>query len=122
MLQLLAREVPVSEMQFVSIHPGAILTPAAAELGVGETTLDWDDSKLSHSIFPSHSNNSILVSLPSSTAVWAASDEAAFLNGRFMWSSWDVEELASGEVGKRIETDENFLRVGVHGLEYEVAK
>ena len=109
-------------MQFVSIHPGAILTPAAAELGVDETTLDWDDSKLSHSNFPSHSNNLTLVSLPSSTAVWAASDEAAFLNGRFMWSSWDVEELASGEVGKRIESDENFLRVGVHGLEYPIAK
>ncbi|KAH7186103.1 uncharacterized protein B0J16DRAFT_363143 [Fusarium flagelliforme] len=105
LLQLLARELPVSEIQFVSIHPGAILTPAAAELGVDETTLDWDD-----------------ISLPSSTAVWAASDEAAFLNGRFIWSSWDVEELASGELGKRIENDENFLRVGVHGLEYEVAK
>ncbi|RBR09076.1 uncharacterized protein FIESC28_10016 [Fusarium coffeatum] len=105
LLQLLARELPVSEVQFVSIHPGAILTPAAAELGVDETTLDWDD-----------------ISLPSSTAVWAASDEAAFLNGRFMWSSWDVEELATGEIGKRIESDENFLRVGVHGLEYAVAK
>lgn len=54
--------------------------------------------------------------------MWAASDEAAFLNGRFIWASWDVEELASGELEKRLEKDENFLRVGVHGLEYEVAK
>ncbi|KAI1069403.1 hypothetical protein LB507_008631 [Fusarium sp. FIESC RH6] len=105
LLQLLARELSVSEIQFVSIHPGAILTPAAAELGVDETTLDWDD-----------------INLPSSTAVWATSDEAAFMNGRFMWSSWDVEELASGELRQRIESDENFLRVGVHGLEYGVAK
>ncbi|RGP60600.1 peroxisomal short-chain alcohol dehydrogenase [Fusarium sporotrichioides] len=105
LLQLLARELPASEMQFVSLHPGAILTPAAAELGVDETTLDWDD-----------------ISLPSSAAVWAASDEAAFLHGRFIWSMWDVEELASGELGKRLESDENFLRVGVHGLEYGVAK
>ena len=57
LLQLLARELPVSEMQFVSIHPGAILTAAAAELGVDETTLDWDDSKLSHSITPPHAHD-----------------------------------------------------------------
>jgi hypothetical protein len=55
-------------------------------------------------------------------AVWAASDEAAFLHGRFIWSTWDVEELASGRLRKRLESDENFLRVGVHGLEYGVCE
>ncbi|KAF4954076.1 hypothetical protein FSARC_12243 [Fusarium sarcochroum] len=100
LLQLLARERPASEMQIVSVHPGAILTPGAENLGANESTLDWDD-----------------ISLPSSTAVWAASDEAAPLHGRFIWSGWDVEELASGELRKRLEDDENFLSVGVHGLE-----
>jgi len=56
LLQLLARELPVSEMQFVSVHPGAILTPAAAELGVDETTLDWDDSKSRRPIWPYEAN------------------------------------------------------------------
>ncbi|KAM0563586.1 hypothetical protein ACHAPJ_001310 [Fusarium lateritium] len=100
LLQLLARELSSSEIQIVSVHPGAILTPGAENLGADESTLDWDD-----------------ISLPSSTAVWAASDEAAFLYGRFIWSGWDVEELASGELRKHLEHDENFLRVGVHGLE-----
>lgn len=56
------------------------------------------------------------VSLPSSVAVWAASDEAAFLHGRFIWSAWDVEELQSGQLRERIENDEQFLRIGVHGI------
>lgn len=59
----------------------------------------------------------IKVSLPASVAVWAASDEAAFLHGRFIWARWDVEELASGEIRERLESDEKFLRIGVHGLE-----
>lgn len=57
-----------------------------------------------------------LVSLPSSVAIWAASDEAAFLHGRFIWSAWDVEELRSGPLRERIEQDENYLRIGVHGV------
>lgn len=57
-----------------------------------------------------------LVSLPSSVAIWAASDEAAFLHGRFIWSAWDVEELQSGPLRERIEQDENYLRIGVHGV------
>jgi hypothetical protein len=43
-------------------------------------------------------------------AVWAASKEAAFLHGRFVWASWDVEELASGNVRKQIDDDPYFLR------------
>lgn len=45
LLQLLARERPAPEMQIVSVHPGAILTPGAENLGADESTLDWDDSK-----------------------------------------------------------------------------
>ncbi|RFU71984.1 hypothetical protein TARUN_10275, partial [Trichoderma arundinaceum] len=99
LLQQLARDTPVSKMQIVSFHPGAILTPAAKSTGATERTLDWDN-----------------VSLPSSVAIWAASDEAAFLHGRFIWSAWDVEELQSGPLRERIEQDEQYLRIGVHGV------
>ncbi|KAL7948415.1 hypothetical protein V8C42DRAFT_362966 [Trichoderma barbatum] len=99
LLQQLARDTPVSKMQIVSFHPGAILSPGARSVGATEQTLDWDD-----------------VSLPSSVAVWAASDEAAFLHGRFIWSAWDVEELRSGPLRERIESDGQFLRIGVHGV------
>ncbi|KAK5991400.1 hypothetical protein PT974_09681 [Cladobotryum mycophilum] len=99
LFQQLARETPVAEMQIVSLHPGAVLSPGAREAGFDETSIAWDD-----------------VDLSASAAVWAASDEAAFLHGRFIWSAWDVEELKDGELRKRIEDDDKFLRIGVHGL------
>ncbi|EQB48949.1 hypothetical protein CGLO_11752 [Colletotrichum gloeosporioides Cg-14] len=33
------------------------------------------------------------ISLPADFLVWAASQEAAFLNGKFVFANWDVEEL-----------------------------
>lgn len=31
--------------------------------------------------------------LPGHFLVWLASPEASFLNGKFVWANWDVEEL-----------------------------
>jgi hypothetical protein len=61
--------------------------------------------------------NEAVEQLAGGFAVWAASEEAAFFNGRYSWSSWDVEELASGELRKRLDEDYNFLRVTVDGLD-----
>jgi hypothetical protein len=58
----------------------------------------------------------LLDALCGAFAVWAASLEASFLHGRVVWASWDVEELASGNLRKRIEEDSYFLRVSVVGL------
>jgi NAD(P)-dependent dehydrogenase (short-subunit alcohol dehydrogenase family) len=44
LLQQLARDTPVSKMQIVSFHPGAILTPGAKSYGATERSLNWDDS------------------------------------------------------------------------------
>jgi len=57
-----------------------------------------------------------LASLPGAFAVWAASKEAAFVHNRMVWASWDVNELASGNVRKRIEEDEDYLRISVVGF------
>lgn len=35
----------------------------------------------------------VVVSLPSDFLVWLASPEASFLNGKLVFSAWDVEEL-----------------------------
>ena len=48
--------------------------------------------------------------------MWAASKEAAFLNGRFVWAAWDVEELATGEVRDLIEKDGDYLRISTVGF------
>jgi len=34
-----------------------------------------------------------VVELPASFIVWAASPEAEFLKGKFIWANWDVDEL-----------------------------
>lgn len=54
--------------------------------------------------------------LPGSFAVWAASPEAAFLHGRFVWAAWDVEELKSGPLREKLEKDDTFLKVTVKGI------
>ncbi|KAI1196821.1 hypothetical protein F5X97DRAFT_200997 [Nemania serpens] len=97
-LQLIAQEVPASDMQVLSFHPGFIYTFSARELGYTDRSLfDHDD-------------------LPAHYAVWAASNEADFLHGRFTWTEWDVEQLSSGEIRKRIDDDNQYLRIGVTGL------
>jgi hypothetical protein len=58
----------------------------------------------------------VLEDLPGHFAVWAASEKAVFLHGRFVWANWDVEELKHGVVGKRLKEDEHFLKIGVEGL------
>jgi hypothetical protein len=40
------------------------------------------------------------VSLPADFCVWLASDEAAFLKGKYVFANWDVDELK--EKAKRL--------------------
>ncbi|KAI1133685.1 NAD(P)-binding protein [Nemania abortiva] len=99
MLQLIAQDTPPEKMQIVSYHPGAIYTEAAKASGWAEDALPWDH-----------------VDLPGHFGVWAASPEAKFLHGRFVWAAWDVEQLKNGELRKRIDEDPTFLKIGVNGL------
>ncbi|KAI1146970.1 NAD(P)-binding protein [Nemania diffusa] len=98
-LQLIAQDTLPNDMQIVSFHPGAIFTAAAKGSGWTEDSLPWDH-----------------IDLPSHFAVWAASPEAQFLHGRFVWASWDVEQLKNGDLRKRIDEDPTFLKLGVNGL------
>ena len=38
------------------------------------------------------------------------------MHGRFVWCSWDVEEMKNGEMRKRIEEDAYYLRASIVGL------
>ncbi|KZL63701.1 short chain dehydrogenase [Colletotrichum tofieldiae] len=100
LLQRIAKDVSADDLQIVSYHPGGVYTELAAELGISPDAYPWDDENL-----------------PGQFAVWAASNEAKFLHGRFVWAKWDVTELRDGPIRERIENDEEFLRVGVIGLE-----
>lgn len=44
--------------------------------------------------------------------VWAASKEASFLHGRYIWANWDAEGLSKGAIRNNIEADPWYLEVG----------
>ena len=45
--------------------------------------------------------------LPGDMSVWLASQEAEFLDGRYIWSQWDVDELIS--MKEKITADPSIL-------------
>ncbi|RFU36217.1 hypothetical protein B7463_g149, partial [Scytalidium lignicola] len=81
-------------VRIYSYHPGAVFTDAVRGFGAKEDTLSWDD-----------------VQLPGQFSVWLASKEATFLNGRFLWANWDVEELKAKKA--EFENDPNLLTMGL---------
>ncbi|KAG4272581.1 hypothetical protein FPRO04_10534 [Fusarium proliferatum] len=97
MMQHIAMTVPSSEMQVISFEPGLHYTESF-ERFTDENSFKWDDIKL-----------------PGDFAVWAASEEAEFLHGRFIWAKWDVNELKAGPLRKKIDSDSSLFRVGVSG-------
>ncbi|CAM1511926.1 Fc.00g094390.m01.CDS01 [Cosmosporella sp. VM-42] len=98
-VQLLSDTIPPEKMQIITFHPGMIHGDGWLAFGVTKDMFPFDEDNL-----------------PGGFAVWAASKEAEFLHGRFVWSSWDVEELSKGKTRKSIEENEDFLRIGMVGL------
>ncbi|KAL6878816.1 hypothetical protein J3F83DRAFT_258184 [Trichoderma novae-zelandiae] len=99
LVQQIAKDTAVNDMQVVSFHPGGVLTDMARAAGAREDMgIPFDDENL-----------------PGQFAVWAASPGAEWLHGRFVWANWDVEEVKA-VLGKQIAEEPNFLKVGVEGL------
>ncbi|OKO89582.1 hypothetical protein PENSUB_13648 [Penicillium subrubescens] len=95
LLKLMARNVSVDEIHILSFHPGAVLTETARAYGYDENSLPWDDVDIHGHFF-----------------VWAASEEAKFLHGRFVYATWDVTELPSAAVRALLDEDSDFLKIG----------
>ncbi|KAI5917022.1 putative short-chain dehydrogenase [Camillea tinctor] len=98
-LQLIAKDTSPEKMQIINFHPGGVFTNAARLSGLEENSYQWDDA-----------------SLAADFAVWAATPEARFLHGRFVWANWDVDELKTGSIREKIDNDPAFLRIGVNGV------
>ncbi|KAH6608571.1 hypothetical protein Trco_001917 [Trichoderma cornu-damae] len=94
LVQNLADEFPVDQAQIVSVHPGAVLTEAARNLGHDESSLPWDND----------------------FCVWASTDAAKFLHGKFVWTNWDVDELLQRQ--SEISSNPGMLRIGLQGTEF----
>jgi NADP-dependent 3-hydroxy acid dehydrogenase YdfG len=86
------------EMFVLNIQPGVIKTGMSAKAAEAGVDLPFDDGMLvllaqwwdawRHANFVF-----VTANLPASFMVWAASKEAKFLNGKFAWANWDVDEL-----------------------------
>ncbi|KAH8883171.1 NAD(P)-binding protein [Thozetella sp. PMI_491] len=99
LIQKIAEGAHREKLQIVSFHPGQILSETAQNSGLDANSYDFDDENL-----------------PGRWAVWAATNEAAYLHGRFAWAAWDVNELENGNVKQRINTDPDFLTLGFIGF------
>ncbi|KAK1754528.1 hypothetical protein QBC47DRAFT_402943 [Echria macrotheca] len=78
------------DLTVLAVQPGLIRDTGmlagfefvAEGLGMGVDELPWDDA-----------------ALPGDFVVWAVSPEARFLNGRFVWANWDVDEMKGDKEG-----------------------
>lgn len=64
------------DVRFVNIHPGNIESAGFTRSGAQAPPDGMTDGSLAGDFF-----------------VWAATEEADFLSGRFVWAEWDIEEL-----------------------------
>lgn len=51
------------------------------------------------------------VKLSGDFAVWLASPEAEFLNGRYVWAAWDVDEMIA--MKDKVASDPGFLTMSL---------
>ncbi|KIK66732.1 hypothetical protein GYMLUDRAFT_192695 [Collybiopsis luxurians FD-317 M1] len=104
LLGRIADERKVNDVQIISYHPGALYSETASK-NIPQDLINWDE-----------------MSLPADYAVWAASPEAAWLHGRFVWAHWDVDELreaahnVESEIGKQWADEKAYLKMGILGL------
>ncbi|KAG6098469.1 hypothetical protein E4U30_007927 [Claviceps sp. LM220 group G6] len=77
-----------------SFHPGAIATPGSAAVYTSPGAVQWEDANL-----------------PAHFSLWLAGPESDFLNGRYVWANWDVDELVA--LKERLACDDRFLTIGL---------
>ncbi|PYH86355.1 putative NADP(+)-dependent dehydrogenase [Aspergillus uvarum CBS 121591] len=92
-MQHVAAERANPALRVFSFHPGAFYTPSVA-VHYAEDATPWED-----------------INLPAHFARWLAGPESAFLNGRYLWAHWDVDELMA--LRDRVERDSSFLTIGL---------
>lgn len=99
LLEAFAAENP--QVRFHHVHPGFLDTAMSRELSkTTKLPFNYDDSEYIVSPVGEPSTNKLThipVSLPADFLVWIASPEAKFLNGKLVFSAWDVEELKGRE-------------------------
>ncbi|KAG5967448.1 hypothetical protein E4U56_000858 [Claviceps arundinis] len=95
-MQHLAREHQGAgdRVRVFSFHPGAITTPGTTAVYTSPGAVQWEDADL-----------------PAHFSLWLAGPESDFLNGRYVWANWDVDELVA--LKERLACDDRFLTIGL---------
>ncbi|CZT14225.1 uncharacterized protein RCC_00199 [Ramularia collo-cygni] len=81
------------KVRFVNFHPGVIPSDTAASI-IPKGLIEWED-----------------IQLPADFSVWLAGPQSGFLQGRFVWAQWDVDELIA--LKERVVKDPSFLTIGL---------
>jgi NAD(P)-dependent dehydrogenase (short-subunit alcohol dehydrogenase family) len=106
----------------LQIHPGFIDTEIFNKMGISgdiKATLPFDNSEygplktLAVNLTVTDYLILLLVELPGDFVVWVLSPEGRFLNGRFVWANWDVDELKADE--KAILADPKRFTINLKG-------
>ncbi|TVY35854.1 Short chain dehydrogenase citE, partial [Lachnellula cervina] len=69
------------KMRVVNVHPGQVAETELAGKHFAEVGKKVEENHIDD------------VHLAGDFTIWAASPEAAFVNGKFLWCNWDVDEL-----------------------------
>ncbi|EHK24038.1 uncharacterized protein TRIVIDRAFT_46068 [Trichoderma virens Gv29-8] len=96
LMELVAFDVPKDVARFISVHPGAVATDMGHRAGVIESLTVTE------------------ASLTGDFTAWLGSEEASFLDGRFVWVNWDVDELLAR---KQEILDNNMYKTALAGAE-----
>jgi len=113
LFQLIAMHVPPEKMQIVTYNPGSVYGSGWKAMGFPKEKFDTGETLIQ--VRRRRRFTDLIDELCGAYAVWAASKEAEFLHGRTTWASWDVEELATGAVRKRIDSEPEFLKCSIVG-------
>lgn len=107
LFEVLQLEQP--QMQVISVHPGKVRTAMGLKpstSGQNTSSVPWDEGqqlvfppRQYQYMMPEAATNWVLtiVELSAGFIVWAASPEAQFLKGRFVWANWDIGQLKDME-------------------------
>ena len=103
---------PEGNVKFYSYHPGSIATPLATEY-VPADGVTWEDGEF---FVPQIAGLGLFlmnfaVKLSGDFAVWLASPEANFLNGRYVWAAWDVDEMIA--MKEKVASDPSLLTMSL---------
>lgn len=77
-------------LSVIHVHPGMVQTAITAP---GVVSPDDGECRRLHRTIQQGQTDYVIVSLPADFMVWAVSDEAEFLKGKYVFANWDVDEM-----------------------------